>query len=70
LVKVFRICHVGEIKANQAKMYDAKVALANVVDKVPDIYNANEGWVVKKITLSYANRIIAILLIIYQNNKV
>jgi hypothetical protein len=35
-------------------MLDARVALANIIDKVLDIYNTNEGWVVKKMRLEYA----------------
>ncbi len=29
-------------------MSDARVALTDTVDKVLDIYNTNEGWVVKR----------------------
>ncbi len=29
-------------------MSNAKVALTHIVDKVPDTYNTNEAWVVKK----------------------
>jgi hypothetical protein len=29
-------------------MFDAKVMLADIADKVPDTYNNKEGWVVKK----------------------
>jgi hypothetical protein len=70
LAEVFRICHIGKIKANQAKMFDARVALVDIVDRVPNTYNTNEGWVVKKMRLQYVNRIIAILLIIYPKDKV
>jgi hypothetical protein len=28
-------------------MSNARVALINIVDKVPNTYNTNEGWVVK-----------------------
>ncbi len=45
-------------------MFDAKVALAKIVDRVLDTYNTNEGWVVKKMKLEYANKIVAILPII------
>jgi hypothetical protein len=45
-------------------MWDAKVALVDIVDKVPYTYNTNEGWVVKKIKPEYVNRIVAILPII------
>jgi hypothetical protein len=51
-------------------MLDAKVALVNIVDKVPNTYNTNEGWVVKKMRSKYANKIIVILAIIYQKDKV
>jgi hypothetical protein len=29
-------------------MFDARVALANIVDKIPNTYNVDERWVVKK----------------------
>jgi predicted nucleotidyltransferase len=51
-------------------MLDAKVALVNITDKVPNTYNTNEGWVAKKMKLEYVNRIVAILPIIYQKDKV
>ncbi len=51
-------------------MLNVKVAMANIVDKVSNIYNANEGWVVKKMKPKYANRIPTILPIIYQKDKV
>jgi hypothetical protein len=51
-------------------MFDGKVALANITDIVPDIYNTNERWVVKKMRLKYVNRIVAILSITYQKDKV
>jgi hypothetical protein len=46
-------------------MSDAKVALVDITYWILDIYNTNEGWVVKKIILEYANRIVVILPIIY-----
>jgi hypothetical protein len=46
-------------------MFDAKVTLTKIVDRVLDIYNTNEGWVVKKMNSKYANKIVAILPIIY-----
>jgi hypothetical protein len=46
-------------------MFDAKVTLAKIVNRILDTYNTNEGWVVKKMRLEYANRIVAIILIIY-----
>jgi hypothetical protein len=51
-------------------MLDAKVALVNIADKVSNTYNTNERWVVKKTRSKYVNRIIAILPIIYQKDKV
>jgi len=50
-------------------MLNARVALANIVDKVPNTYKTNEGWVVKKMRSKYANRIVVILPIIYQKDK-
>jgi hypothetical protein len=47
-------------------MFDAKVTLAKIVNRILDTYNTNEGWVVKKMRLEYANRIVATLPIIYQ----
>jgi hypothetical protein len=43
-------------------MSDAKV---DIVNKLPNTYNTNEGWVVKKMRSKYANKIAAILPIIY-----
>jgi hypothetical protein len=51
-------------------MSDAKVALGKITNKVPNTYNTNEGWVVKKMRLQYVNRNVAILPIIYQKDKV
>jgi hypothetical protein len=51
-------------------MFDATVALAYITNKIHDIYNINEKWVVKKMRLEYVNRIAAILPIIYQKEKV
>jgi len=39
-------------------MFDARVALADLANKVPDTYNTNEGWVVKKMKSEHANRIL------------
>jgi hypothetical protein len=47
VVEGFKICHIGETKTNQVEMSNARVALINIVDKVPNTYNTNEGWVVK-----------------------
>jgi hypothetical protein len=51
-------------------MLDAIVALANVANRIPNIYNTNEGWVAKKMRSKYANKIVIILPIIYQKDKV
>jgi hypothetical protein len=51
-------------------MFDAEVTLVDIANRVLDIYNTNEGWVVKKMRSEYANRIVAILPIIYQKDKV
>jgi len=51
-------------------MLDAKVALVDIVDKIPNTYNINEGWTIKKMILEYANKITAILPIIYQKDEV
>jgi hypothetical protein len=44
--------------------------LANIADRVPDTYNTNERWVVKKMQPFDVNRIIAIMPIIYPKKKV
>jgi hypothetical protein len=36
-------------------MSDGKVTLAKITNKVPDTYNTNEGWVLKKMRSKYAN---------------
>jgi hypothetical protein len=46
------------------------IILVDITDRVPYSYNTNERWVVKKMKLEYANRIVAILPIIYQKYKV
>jgi hypothetical protein len=51
-------------------MTNARITLANIVDRVHDTYNTNERWVVKKMRSKYANRIATILPIIYQRGKV
>ncbi len=51
-------------------MLDDRAALTYIVDKAPNTYNTNEGWVVKKMKPQYVNRIVAILPIIYQKDKV
>jgi hypothetical protein len=51
-------------------MSNAKVALVDIVDKVPNAYNTNERWDVKKMKAKYVNRITTILPIIYYKYKV
>jgi hypothetical protein len=51
-------------------MSNARLALTNIVNKIPNTYNTNERRVVKKMRLEYVNRIVAILPIIYQKDKV
>jgi hypothetical protein len=50
-------------------MSNAKVAPVNIVNRVPDTYNTNECWVVKKMKLEYVNKIATILPIIYKKDK-
>jgi hypothetical protein len=51
-------------------MSNVEVALADIANRVPNTYNTNEGWVVRKMKSEYANIIVAILPIIYQKDKV
>jgi hypothetical protein len=51
-------------------MSNAEVTLANIIDRIPNTYNINERWVVKKMRLEYVHRIATILPIIYKKNKV
>jgi hypothetical protein len=51
-------------------MSNAIIALAEIADNVHNTYNTNEGWVMKKMRSEYANRIVAILQIIYHKDKV
>jgi hypothetical protein len=46
-------------------MLDSIVALVDIANKVSNIYNTNEGWVVKIMKPKYVNRITTILPIIY-----
>jgi hypothetical protein len=46
-------------------MFDAKVALVEIINRLPNTYNTNEGWVVKKMRSKFVNRIVAIMPIIY-----
>jgi hypothetical protein len=57
-------------KVDKVKMFNAKVALAEITYRVFDTYNTNKGWVVKKMRSKYANIIAAIWPIIYQKDKV
>jgi len=65
LMEVLKIDHIGEKEANHAEMSNARTKLANIVDKVLDTYNTNEGWVVKKMRSKYVNRIVVIFPIIF-----
>jgi predicted nucleotidyltransferase len=51
-------------------MLNAKIALAYIANRVPNTYNTNERWVIKKMKSEYANIIVIILPIIYQKDKV
>ncbi len=51
-------------------MYDAIVTLVEIIDRVLDTYNNNEGWVVKKMRSEYDNRIVVIMPIMYRKDKV
>jgi len=70
LAKVLKVFHTKKTKANQVEMSNARITLVKITNKVLDTYNINEGWVVKKMRSKYANRIVAILPIIYQKDKV
>jgi hypothetical protein len=39
---VLKIYHIGKIEVDQAEMFDAKVALVNIANRIPDTYNTNE----------------------------
>ncbi len=65
LAKVLKFCHIDEIEVDYAKMSNAKVAFVDISNKVPNSYNTNEGWVVKKMKSEYVNRIVTIFPIIY-----
>jgi hypothetical protein len=51
-------------------MSNSRVTLVDITDRVPNIYDTNEGWVVKKMSLEYVNIIIDILPIIYQKDMI
>jgi hypothetical protein len=69
LVEVFKICHTKETNANHVEMSNARVTLVDIANRVPNTYNTNERWVVKKMRSKYVNKIVAILPIIYQKDK-
>ncbi len=48
LVKDLKICQIGETKVDKVNMFDARITLAHIIDRVPDTYNTNERWLVKK----------------------
>jgi hypothetical protein len=50
-------------------MSNARVTLAKIANRVLNTYNTYERWVVKKMRSKYANKIVAILPIIYQKDK-
>ncbi len=43
-------------EVDQVEMSDARITLVDIVDRVPDTYNTNERWIVKKMRLEYVNR--------------
>jgi hypothetical protein len=51
-------------------MSNAKIALVDIVERVLDTSNTNEGWVIMKMKLKYVNMIIVIIPIIYEKDKV
>jgi hypothetical protein len=51
-------------------MSNVRVALTDIAHRVSDTYNTNERWVVKKMKPKYVNRVVIILPIIYQKEKV
>jgi hypothetical protein len=51
-------------------MSNVIVALVDIVERVPNIYNTDERCVVEKMILEYVNKIVAIFPIIYQIDKV
>jgi hypothetical protein len=48
LVEFLKKFHTRKTEVDRVEMLDARVALANIVDRIPDTYNTNERWVVKK----------------------
>jgi hypothetical protein len=51
-------------------MFHVRATLVDITNRIPNTYNTNEGWVVKKMKSKYINRIATILPIIYQKDKV
>ncbi len=51
-------------------MSDATLTLVDIANKILDTYNTNEGWVVKKMRSKQINKIVVILHIINQKDKV
>jgi hypothetical protein len=51
-------------------MLNVKVAPVDIIDMVPDTYNTNERWVVKKMKPEYVNMIVAIMPSIYKKDRV
>ncbi len=43
LVEVKKKFHTREIKADHAEMFDARVILGDIANRVLDTYNSNEG---------------------------
>ncbi len=43
LAKVLRLCHTKETEADQAKMFNGKVALANIINRVPTFTTPMKG---------------------------
>ncbi len=51
-------------------MFNVRVALAKIPNRIHDTYNTNEWWVVKKMRSEFTNKIATIMPIIYQKDKV
>jgi hypothetical protein len=54
LAEVF-FYHTRETKADSIEMSNVIITLVDIVDRILDIYNTNEGWVVKKMKSKYVN---------------
>jgi len=46
-------------------MSNDRITLIDIIDRVPNTYNTNEGWVVQKTNSKYVNRIVGFFPIIY-----